>query len=91
MNRNQNQVYDHRLRQLVFETQDIDIALRLGVPRSTASCVSSKLRLPWFHCTYKNLRLDSSCSSVVAISVDLEGCDAMGMDVGILFESIPSR
>ena len=29
--------YDHRLRKLVHETGDISIALRLGVPRSTAS------------------------------------------------------
>ena len=30
------QVYDHRLRRLVFESGDITIALNLGVPRSTA-------------------------------------------------------
>lgn len=34
--RRQNQ-YDHRLRQLVHETQDIGIALGLGVPRLTAN------------------------------------------------------
>jgi transposase InsO family protein len=35
--KSQQKVYDHRLRQLVFETGDITIALRLGVPRSTAN------------------------------------------------------
>jgi transposase InsO family protein len=33
----QQKVYDHRLHQLVFESGDINIALRLGVPRSTAT------------------------------------------------------
>jgi transposase InsO family protein len=33
----QQKVYDHRLRQLVFESGDINIAVRLGVPRSTAT------------------------------------------------------
>jgi glutamyl-tRNA reductase len=28
--------YDHRLRELVYTTQDVSLALDLGVPRSTA-------------------------------------------------------
>ena len=34
--------YDHRLRQLVQTTGDIDLATRHGVPRSTARCWLTK-------------------------------------------------
>ena len=37
INRRPPRSYDHRLRQLVYQTGDIALATRLGVPRSTAS------------------------------------------------------
>jgi len=36
MNTASPKTYDHRLRNLVYSTQDVSLALDLGVPRSTA-------------------------------------------------------